>query len=236
MLEVDEERIQRYFERLVKLLVPFLIVGVVILILHFMLDWLIFTRVVGAMALYFVPPAGKESIIPILIGVLKITPHVASAPFDITLVALTIAFMDIIVALFLIWNFDLVEKIPLLGDWIRRLEGWGAAKLKERPWIRRGAFTAVMLFVMFPLQGSGGVGATVMGKVIGMESKRVFAAITIGALIGCFFISTIAYYTGEAMIRAFKAGAAQGAAVVFIAIVIICVAYLVKVHYIDSKI
>jgi len=57
---------------------------------------------------YFFPPLGKETVIPAGVGL----------GIDPLIMALSIAFVDIIVALFLMWNYDLAKKIPLIGKFI----------------------------------------------------------------------------------------------------------------------
>jgi len=69
---------------------------------------------------YFFPPLGKESIIPIGVSGGEITIPLYNQQIIVTsinplIMALTIAFIDIVVALFLVWNYDLAEKIPIIG-------------------------------------------------------------------------------------------------------------------------
>ncbi|UCE38368.1 MAG: small multi-drug export protein [Thermoplasmata archaeon] len=147
------------------------------------------------MLVYFFPPFGKESVIPLAIAGDRLE---GAVPFEYPegfvaiepwLIALAVAFLDIIVGLFLIWNFDFVEKIPLMGKYIAKLEKKGSTILKENKFIRALSFVGVVLFVMFPFQGSGGVGASIVGRAIGMNPYKVWGAIIIGALSGCFLIA-----------------------------------------------
>ena len=69
---------------------------------------------------YFFPPLGKESVIPIGVSGGELTipiinQHIVVPSIYPLVMALTIAFVDIIVALFLLWNYDLAKKIPLVG-------------------------------------------------------------------------------------------------------------------------
>ena len=80
---------------LLKFFSPFLMtVGYFILLKTFM-DERVFLELSGLMFLYFVPPMGKESVIPI--GIAQGIPWAT--------LAFSIAFVDIVVCLFLIWNF-----------------------------------------------------------------------------------------------------------------------------------
>jgi len=109
--------------------------------------------------------------------------------------------VDMVVALFLMWNFNLMLKLPLFGPMLRKLESTGAEVLKKRPWIRRMAFIGVALFVIVPFQGSGGAGGTIMGIMIGMKKEKVFYAVTLGAVLGCYMMAIIGYYIGSSIVK-----------------------------------
>ena len=74
------------------------------------------------MFLYFVPPMGKESVIPI--GIAQGIPW--------TILAISIAFVDIVVCLFLIWNFDLAKKLPFIGSGIKRVQLKGYSEVQSQ--------------------------------------------------------------------------------------------------------
>lgn len=128
---------------------------------------------------YLVPPAGKESVIPA--GIALGVPVWALVP--------SIAIMDILAGVFMALNFDLALKIPLLGRWISDFIRCGRDFLNERRWLERLYFIGLVLFVMFPLQGSGGIGGSIVGRMLGMSRLEVLVAITIGAFLGCLLIA-----------------------------------------------
>lgn len=214
---------------------PFLIASLYIYLLYLMIyDKAIFWRVGSAMFVYFFPPAGKESVIPVAVGELNrlglLSPYAV-----ITLVAGSIAFVDIVTSYFLLWNFYIAEKIPLVGKWIKRFEEFGAQKMKEKKWISNVAFIGVALFVVFPFQGSGGVGGSILGKVIGLDKYKAWFAIIIGAFSGCFFISFVSYYLSSAILGAFKSSAFQGAGLLAVVIVVfIFLYYFSKNRMVDT--
>ena len=105
----------------------------------------------GLMITYFIPPSGKELIIPIGIG-LRI-------PW--WLMALTLTLLDVITALFMIMNFALMLRVPRLGPWIEKTTATSREFMAERHWMNRWRIPGLAFFVMLPLQGTGGVGATV---------------------------------------------------------------------------
>lgn len=145
-------------------------------------------------AAYFFPPFGKETIIPIGIygGEIPVpfTSEIAIiTPINPLVMALSIAFVDIIVALFLMWNYDLAKKVPFVGPFMERIETIGQRSSSKYAWIKPLRFIGIILFVMVPFQGSGGLVGSIVGRFIGMKPINTFLAITIGAVVGCSLIA-----------------------------------------------
>jgi len=148
---------------------------------------------------YFFPPFGKETVIPLGVGVLnkgltvpllniKVNP-VSINPISM---ALAVAFIDIVVALFLVWNYDLAKKIPLVGNFIIKVEEKGKNFEEKYGWVKPLRFFGIVLFVMIPFQGSGGLVGSIVGRLIGMKPWNTFFAISIGAIVGCLLIALFA--------------------------------------------
>ncbi len=136
------------------------------------------------MVVYFVPPFGKGTVIPggIALGL---------NPWSL---AVATAFVDIAVGVFLTWNFDLAKKIPFIGSGITRIQEKGKAMLTSLPWLERASVTGIIVFVMFPFQGSGAVGGTILGRAIGISPNKNLAAVSIGAVSGSFLLSASIVY------------------------------------------
>lgn len=126
----------------------------------------------GLMIVYYIPPAGKESIIPLGIGL--------GIPW--WLMAVTMALLDVITSLFMILNFRIALRIPVLGPWISKVLLSGSSFMENHPWLSRWSVLGVAFFVLLPLQGTGGVGATLVGMIVGLSPKKILLAIGIGAL------------------------------------------------------
>ena len=148
---------------------------------------------------YFFPPFGKETVIPLGIGVLDkglnipfLNLHVEPVSINPISMALSIAFIDIIVALFLVWNYDLAKKIPFIGKFMIKIEERGKNVEQKYGWVKPLRFIGIVLFVMIPFQGSGGLVGSIVGRLIGMKPWNTFFAISIGAVVGCILIATFA--------------------------------------------
>lgn len=180
---------------LIQFLLPWFIAALEFLVLYLVLDRNTFTTLSFWMTIYFFPPFGKETVIPLAIAgdsiesVLPISTPDMLVSIDPILIALAIASIDIIVGLFLLWNLDFAKKIPILGKWVKRMEAKGENILGRNRYIEAFTFIGVVLFVMFPFQGSGAVGASIVGKFVGLDEKKVWFAIIIGAITGCLLIA-----------------------------------------------
>jgi hypothetical protein len=177
--------------RLVALLVPFLIVSVQVIVLYITLPYTLFLIMIGLMVAYILPPAGKESVIPIGIAL--------GIPW--WYMAVSIALIDIETCLFMVLNFDLAYKIPYLGNLLTKITDKTRVFFTTHKWLVGLNFAAVVLMVMVPVLGSGGVRGSIAGKLLGMNNYLVFLAVLSGALIGCFGIAL----ASDAMLTSFCA-------------------------------
>ena len=163
---------------------------------------------------YFFPPLGKESVIPT---------GVATGIHPL-IMALSIAFVDIVVALFLLWNYDLAKKIPLIGKFMIKVEKIGKSSSEKYSWIKPLRFIGIVLFVMVPFQGSGGLVGSIIGRLIGMKPWNTFFAISIGAIIGCLLIA----YFAEAILSVFIKNFLLGILIIIILLVIGIMIFIYK--------
>ena len=197
--------------RSAKFFIPFIIAGIGIIFIYMLLDNQISIKLLFLMFAYFFPPLGKESIIPIGVSGGEITiplfnQHVIVTSINPLIMALTIAFVDIVVALFLVWNYDLAKKIPLIGGFIEKVEKIGKKSSNKYNWIKPLRFIGIMLFVMVPFQGSGGLVGSIIGRLIGMKPWNIFFAISAGSIVGCILIAYFADIILSIFIRNFLLG------------------------------
>ncbi|MBS3780980.1 MAG: small multi-drug export protein [Candidatus Thermoplasmatota archaeon] len=221
ILKEEEELYENIWGKLFLFFVPFIIgfsyVGLLYLIFG---NTNTFWIVGSAMFAYLFPPFGKETVIPTTIFTLLGLQSLQLSPIlSISVVAGSVAYVDVVTSYFLLYNFYIAKKIPLLGKWIDKSQKIGARKMRKNEWIKRLAFYGVAAFVVVPFQGSGGVGASILGRVIGMNKYYAWISIITGAFIGSFLIGIVAYYTGGAIIRVFGANILIWVVGVFLVIV-----------------
>jgi uncharacterized membrane protein len=196
-------------ERLLRIAVPFVIGGFYILLCFLFMPYESALLLGGLMLGYLVPPAGKESIVPLGIAL--------GIPW--WLIAFSIGLMDVLAGIFMALNCDVAVKIPLLGRWIRRFLEKGNEFVSKRPWLEKFYFSGVVLFVMFPLQGSGGIGGSLVGWMIGLSPGRTLLAITIGAFLGCILIALGSQVIKDLLLSDLPAGIVVLVAVIAIFII-----------------
>jgi uncharacterized membrane protein len=92
-------------------------------------------------------------------------------------VVAVVAFFSLLTSFFYAFNLDLLERIPKLGGWLRRVRLNTRRTLSERPWIRRWATFGVGFFVLLPLPGSGTLGGSLMGRLVGLTPRATFGAV-----------------------------------------------------------
>lgn len=165
--------------RAITLLIPVLVLSLHVAVMVGTLPYPLFLTMLGLMVAYILPPAGKETVIPLGIAL--------GIPW--WYMALSIAMVDIEAGLFMALNFDLVFKMPLLGPILASLTQRTQQFIEDHRWISSLYFFAIVLMVIVPVFGSGGVRGSIAGKLLGIGSFQVFLAILAGALIGCFMIA-----------------------------------------------
>lgn len=107
-------------------------------------------------------------------------------PFDPWQIAGIVSYMDISIAVVLVYNLPRLYRIPGLGRRLEDLAEHGHYMLECNPALGRVTFAGVVAFVMFPLTGTGAIGGSIFGRLLGLGAKRTLAAIAAGALAGSF--------------------------------------------------
>jgi uncharacterized membrane protein len=165
--------------RAIALLIPVLVLSLHLAVMAATLPYTLFLTMIGLMVAYILPPAGKETVIPVGIAL--------GIPW--WYMALSIVMIDVETGLFMALNFDLAFRVPYLGTILTDLTQKTQRFIEDHRWISGLYFFAIVLMVMVPVFGSGGVRGSIAGKLLGMDTYLVLLAILAGALIGCFMIA-----------------------------------------------
>lgn len=126
---------------------------------------------------YFFNPLGKEVAIPLALAT------VPAPALDPVLTWCFIVFIDTCTALFFVWNFDHVLHVPFIGRFFAWVEHRGNLAVVKYKWIGRLAFVGLMTYATLPLEGTGAIGGSVVGRAIGLDAARTFLAVVAGSII-----------------------------------------------------
>ena len=126
------------------------------------------------------------------LGKFVIVKGIAGSGYSPMQYALLVIYLDMLVASFLTFNLDYAYRIPYVGRRLEALQDYGREVVVERPWVRKVTFLGVILFVMFPLTGTGAVGGSIFGRLLGLTRFRTLIGIFVGAVIGCAGMALLA--------------------------------------------
>lgn len=106
--------------------------------------------------------------------------------------ATLVVYMDVMIATVLVLNLPRLYRVPGFGPALEDLAEHGLHLLETRRWLGRITFLGVSMFVMFPLTGTGAIGGSIFGRLLGLSARRTLAAIAIGSMIGSFTMAAFA--------------------------------------------
>ncbi len=156
-----------------------------------------FPEMLTAVFLYLVA-LGKEMVAPLGAALVETHPTVS-----MPLMILALAFDDIICALWMLLNWNVIKFIPVVGRFFAKAEKSGRDTVKQKKWLGRFSAVGLALLVTFPMRGSGGIVAPIIGKMIGLSSRSIFLAVVAGGIAGFALLVPAFYYAMEPIQRLF---------------------------------
>lgn len=157
--------------------------------------------------LYFIPPAGKETVLPAGLGV--ITSLGVGVKLPAMIWGLSIWILDLLVCLAILTNWWLLEffinhipGFPFIGirrnppriyrttvslkQWYNNLHRRTRSIVAKR--YGRLLPVALLIFMFVPFQGTGAMSTTILGTLIGFRNRETFLTVTIGSFISTSLI------------------------------------------------
>ena len=120
---------------------------------------------------------GKQSVVPLGIT-LKIDP---------LLLAFSILLMDLLAALFVHWNYELLKQIRFFGRVMTRVERKSNTIINKK-WFGKLWWVGLTLFMIVPFQGTGSATTTVIGRILGVGPK-VLIVVLMGSTISLILVT-----------------------------------------------
>jgi uncharacterized membrane protein len=127
-----------------------------------------------------------------------------SSPLDPWGFAVLGTIVDTFLAVTLALGLAPFLRIPRIGDWLRTAHGRAADVLREYPRLKRMAFWGAAIFVALPLPGSGWMGGTFAGQLVGLSRLTGVAAIAVGTAMVSVVFASLAEFVGteaESMLK-----------------------------------
>ncbi len=203
-----KEKKMQAVKRICSLLFPIALAFLLFLFFYFVLspedrsggvssEFIVF---VALMIVYIVPPFGKETIIPAaLLGggaVTNLVANITHLPADIAVggyplwtVAMGIIGLDLIMSLFISFNFDLLLKIPLIGRWFCWIMRSADKILHKKKWIEDLSSAGLLIFMYIPLQGSGAMTTSIIARILNYNPVQTVGLVTIGSILSTLTVS-----------------------------------------------
>lgn len=120
-----------------------------------------------------------------------------SSPLDPWGVALLGVAVDTFLAINLALCLEPFLKLPGIGTWLRNVHERAARSLSEYPRLKRMAFWGAAFFVALPLPGSGWMGGTFAGQLLGLSRTMGVAAIAVGTVLVTASFAALAQLLGQ---------------------------------------
>ena len=171
-----------------KLAIPFILIGLVLVITRerFGIVW-------GIMLIYFFSPVGRW-VIPMAAVVqqsLNLTPTVW---IPLSYIIGIVLFVDFDCALFVIWNFDLLKKVPLISKVIIDVEDRSRKAIEKYRWIIGLQYFGVILFTAIPFWGTNTIIAAIIARFIGMKPLESLIFVMLGSILGIIIVTPISLF------------------------------------------
>lgn len=91
-------------------------------------------------------------------------------------------------------NYPLLEKIPIIGRYMKKLRRKASKTIEERELVKNVGYVSIFWLMFLPLYGTGPNVMTLVGRLLGLEWKRVWSVVTFSATVRFTIITTLLYF------------------------------------------
>ncbi len=118
------------------------------------------------------------------------------SPWELGLV---IWVMDTASVVLIVYSIEGIEKWRWLQRGLGKMRSNARLVVTAYPRIKKAAVVGVVLFVLFPVAGTGALGGSFLGILLGLHRWVLIAAVSAGGLIGGMAMAYAAVHFGEAL-------------------------------------
>jgi uncharacterized membrane protein len=97
---------------------------------------------------------------------------------------LVIWIMDSMTVLLIVYSLEVFYKIPMIGRFLDRANKDAACVLHAFPKFRRISRMGIVLFVLFPVAGTGAIGGSLIGAILGLNRFWLMLCVSFGGFVG----------------------------------------------------
>lgn len=112
-------------------------------------------------------------------------------------VVFTVFVLHLFVGLFVVWNADLLKRVPKLGSYVHRLEVRGRKRWEKRPRLRDLGVVGVGIFTALPVPGTGLITGALLGRLVGLPWFPTYVAVVLGGMARVVAITLVVYGAWE---------------------------------------
>ncbi|PIE23592.1 MAG: hypothetical protein CSA62_07060 [Planctomycetota bacterium] len=134
-------------------------------------------------------------------GLGKFLPLVAltETTFGFYELGLVIWIMDTCTVLLLVYSIEALYSNKSAAHLLGKVQHNAGILLEAFPRIRSFAILGMVLFVLFPVSGTGAIGGAFLGALLGLHRYKIIAAISVGGMIGGMGMAYLAENFGKAI-------------------------------------
>ncbi len=92
--------------------------------------------------------------------------------------------MDTVTVLVVVYSLEALERIGPIGRALDRIHENARLVLDAYPVVRKLTILGVVLFVLFPVAGTGAIGGSFLGALLGLHRYVLIAAVSSGGFLG----------------------------------------------------
>jgi uncharacterized membrane protein len=107
--------------------------------------------------------------------------------------------MDTFTVIMIVYSLEAFYGIHPFRRALDKVNGNAQLVLTAFPRMRKAAVVGIVLFVLFPVSGTGAVGASFIGVLLGMHRLRLIAAVSAGGFIGGMSMAFLTTHFGSAL-------------------------------------
>lgn len=107
--------------------------------------------------------------------------------------------MDTVTVLVLVYSLEAFYRFRRLKRGLDKVQRNANLVLEAYPRIRTAAVVGVVLFVLFPVAGTGAIGATFLGILLGLHRFVLIAAVSAGGFLGGMLMAFAAANFGDTL-------------------------------------